>query len=111
MAHNETVFPPDPCPAAYVANMDLLDKEPKDIMLQNRMPWYLMQRLAQEGFTTLRQIAARWRTDEDLYDHAAAEMGSPVPERGLRAQEALCDGLVPSERAEVLDAGDALNSL
>ena len=81
----QLVFPPDACPATYEANMDLLDKEPKDIMLQNRMPWYIMQRLASEGFTTLRQLGARWRTSEDLYDNAANELGFDAGTNGYTA--------------------------
>ena len=50
-----TTFPPDPCPATYEANVAMLDKEPRDILLQNRTPWYIMARLAREGFTTLKQ--------------------------------------------------------
>jgi hypothetical protein len=68
------VFPPDPCPVAYTAAIELIDKEPKDIMLQHRTPYYIMQRLANEGFTTLRFLGARWRNDDDFYDKAAEEL-------------------------------------
>ena len=82
------VFPPNvsnDCPATYQAKVQELDKEVRDTLANNKVPWHMHHQLADDGLTTLPELSNRFKDDDDLYHNGPKEFkveagtGSYIP--------------------------------
>ena len=67
------INPPAECPAPFKAASDLWDSEPKNLLTLHKVPWHIQHEMATEGYTTLADLADRWKNQDDLWDNAAAD--------------------------------------
>ena len=67
--------PPTPCPEGMQPHIDRLEVIPKNILIQNRVPWYVSAKLSELGYVTLTDLGGSYRDQEDARTNAAKELG------------------------------------